>query len=593
MLLQPMEQIQESIKPLPIFSGTIPRIHKEFKPFYKHIIVAFVLGLVIAAIQPLSLKLSQNILDELQKGQALSPAFFKWVPISLIIVFLASGLAKYFHQTVRRYVSESIVQNLRLQLFERFLNFPLSVLDSKRSGELLSSIQNDLQAFSTGIDTFFMSLKEPFTFIGLLGIAFYYDWRLATSTLLAAPVVALLFSRSGSAVKRYTSKNLGLFADLMSLSQESLAGNRIVKIFHLEKPLADRFKKIHNLYFKTNFKSIKVEELATPTIEFIGALLMALVILYGGYRISNGQLTSGELVAFILALGLAQMPIKQMNNAYLKMKTADAAAARIFRLLDLSNERQESEGLKKIEQFEKSIVFENVSLYYGDKRALDSVSLDIHKGQCVAFVGHSGSGKTSLVNLLPRLYELSSGNLSVDGTPIQDLDLYDLRKLVSVVTQDTFLFHDTIYENIRYGNQKASRHDIEHAARQAYCFDFIQNLPMGFETVIGDRGICLSGGERQRVAIARALLKDAPILILDEATSNLDSRSESIVQRAIDELVKGRTTLMVAHRLSTIKKADRIFVMDEGKVQEAGTHDELSAQQGLYTKFLERQSLVT
>lgn len=569
-----------------------PRIAREFKPYYKLIAFVFASGLVISAIQPASLKLSQNILDELQKGTSLSSDFFKWVPLSLVVVFFVSGLAKYFHNTTRRYVSESIIRGLRVRLYERFLSFPLSVLDSKRTGDLLSSIQNDLQAVSSGIDTFFLVLKEPFTFIGLLSVAFYYDWRLATTTLLAAPLVAFLFSKSGSAVKRYTKKNLGLFADLMSISQESIAGSRVVKVFRLEKTLSARFNKIQDLYFKTHFKSIKVEELATPLIEFIGALLMAMVIIYGGYRISNGELSSGELVAFILALGLAQMPIKQMNNAFLKIKTADAASERIYNLLDITEYESRNVGRVRKASFDSSIRFDNVSLYYGDKRALNSIELEIKKGECVAFVGHSGSGKTSLVNLLPRLYEVSEGNVFIDGKPIYDYYLDDLRKMISVVTQDTFLFHDTIYANIQYGNMDATREEIERAARQAYCYDFIQNLPHGFDTVIGERGVCLSGGERQRVAIARALLKNAPILILDEATSNLDSRSEAIVQQALEELIKGRTTLMVAHRLSTIKKADRIYVMDEGKVIESGNHEMLSNKRGLYTKFLERQSLV-
>lgn len=567
------------------------RVLKEFKPYRARVLLVLVLGLVISAIQPLSVKLVNQIVDELQKGPQMDPKFFQWVPLSLILIFLVSGFAKYFHNTLRRNVTERVIIRLRESLFHKYLVLPLSVLDKKRTGDLLSNIQTDLQQISSGIDTITVTLKEPFTFIGLMAAAFYCDWQLTLSTIVVAPIVAYLFSRSGSAVKRYSRRNLENFSDLMSIGQESLTGARVVKVFSLESALMERFAAIQNRYFKTVWKSIKVEELATPLVEFIGALLIAGVILYGGYRASHGTLTSGQLVAFVVALGLAQMPIKQLNNAFLKIKSAEAAAERVYAILDTPTTHTQKSGTIRKKNLESEIEFRNVSLVYDDKPALSNVSFTIRKGSCVALVGPSGSGKTSIVNCLPRLYELSEGNILIDGIAHHDIYLADLRGLFSFVTQDTFLFNDSILENIRFGNPFASFYQIEQAAIHAHCMEFIEKLPRGMETRIGDRGVCLSGGERQRLAIARAFLKGSPILVLDEATSSLDSQSESVVQEALEELMEGRTTFMVAHRLSTVRKADQIFVIENGKIQDAGSHLDLMQRKGMYANLYERQVL--
>jgi len=318
---------------------------------------------------------------------------------------------------------------------------------------------------------------------------------------------------------------------------------------------------------------------------------MAGVILYGAHRIETGALTAGGLVAFVLALGLAQMPIKKLNNAYLKLKNAEAAADRVYEIIDIPTIPVVSIPAYRLTQFSKQIRYENVGLCYGEKRALKGVSLEMVRGECVAFVGPSGSGKTSIVNLLPRLYELEEGSIRIDGKDIRDISIEDLRRHISIVTQDTFLFNDTLYENIRYGKIGASHREIERAAELAHCLAFIERSPEGFETRIGDRGVCLSGGERQRIAIARAFLKEAPILILDEATSNLDPRSEELVQSALDELMQGKTTLLVTHRYSILRRAERIFVLDKGRIRENGTHAELVAQSGIYFHLFQEESI--
>jgi len=561
------------------------RLGKKFSEFKSRVALILFLGLVVSSIQPLSVRLTEKLIRELQKAEGLDTSLFRWLPLFLVGLFLLSGLAKYFYNTSRRTLSETIIAEYRRKLFDKYLSLPLSSLDKKKTGELLSALQNDLSQLATGIDTLSVVLKEPFTFLGLMAVAFYCDWRLTLATLFVAPLVGLLFSRTGSAVKRYSVKNLQNFSDLMSLTQESLVGTRVVKVFGLEKTLSNQFKQIQDQYLRTAFKSIRVQELATPAVEFIGSLLIAGVITYAGFAVARGSLTSSELVAFIIAIGLAQMPIKELNNSFLKLRNAEAAAERVFGLLDEEDTEADLPRFKtpkKPASFLNQILFDRVSLAYGSKPVLHEINLEVKRGENIALVGPSGSGKTSFVNLLPRLYEISGGTILIDETEIREFDLISLRRLFSFVTQDTFLFHDTIYNNLLQGSPSASKGDIEKACELAYCSEFIQKLPKGLDTIVGDRGMLLSGGERQRIAIARAFLRNAPILVLDEATSHLDTRSEQIVQKALSALSLGKTTFTIAHRLSTIQKADRILVFENGKVLQQGNHEELLSRKGLY-----------
>lgn len=567
----------------------LARLVQRFSQYKVRVTIVLVLGLIVSSIQPLSVKITESLISELQKGKDLDTSFFRWIPGALILIFLVSGLAKYFYNTIRRTLAEEIVSGYREELYRKYLALPLATLDHKRTGEMLSGLQNDLAQMYSGIETFSVVLKEPFTFLGLMGVAFYCDWRLTLATLTVAPIVALLFSKTGSAVKRYSTRNLENFSDLMALTQESLVGARIVRVFGLETILKNRFEEIQNRFLKTIFKSIRVQELATPLVEFVGALLIAGVVTYAGFATAKGHLTSGELVAFIIAIGLAQMPIKELNNSYLKLKNAEAGAERVYRVLDEKEAVTKLPKGQRFSSFRSSIVFENVSLSYGEKEVLHQISFEIKQGQTIALVGQSGSGKTSLVNLLPRLYEVSSGTLRMDGVPIQEIEIEDLRRQFAFVTQDTFLFHDTIFNNVLYGNPKASHSEVERACELAYCSEFVKNLPQGLKTVVGDRGVMLSGGERQRVAIARAFLRNAPILILDEATSNLDLRSEAIVQKALQQLAIGRTTITIAHRLSTIRDADQILVFENGNLIDRGNHQELVQRTSPYQEALTLQ----
>lgn len=569
-------------------ASALRRLFFEYWTQRGPLILAVFLGFLISAVQPLAVRVMEQIVDQLKADQI--PAdFFRWVPAVILSLFFVSGLAKYFHNTIRRSINERVLARLRETLFSKYVNLPLSVVDKSRTGEWLAALQNDLSAVSQGVELIFDLFKEPVTLLGLMAVACYYDWKLTFAAIFAIPVVGLVFAKSGSAVKRYSARNLGQFSDLLSVAQESLVGMRVVKVFQLQSVLQRKFSDIQNTYLKTAIKSIRVQEITTPLVEFVGASLMAVFILYGAHRIAAGLLTPGELVAFVMAFGLAQMPLKKINDANMKLRTAEAAAERIYRLLDIPQDVEHREGSRRISHFERGIVYRNVGMEYPGQVALRDLSFEVAPGQCVAFVGKSGSGKTTAVSLLPRFYEFQRGNILVDGTDIREIHLDDLRSLISYVTQDTFLFHDTIFENIRYGRPSATRSEVERAAEMAHCMDFVRAKPDGLDTRIGDRGVQLSGGERQRIAIARAFLKASPILILDEATSSLDSHSEALVQEALDDLMRGRTTLLVAHRFSTVKSADKILVFESGAVREAGTHSELLKAPGTYSRLYHQQ----
>ena len=578
------------LAPMPFLSAFLPplarRLLSEFRGHRVAIAAVLLLGLVISAIQPASVKITQLIIDRLQTGASGFPA---WLPSALVGLFLVSGLAKYFYNVIRRSLCEKVLARLRERLFVQYTCLPLQFLDRVRTGDMLSSIQNDLHQINQGFDTAWDVFKEPFTFLGLIGAAFYFDWRLSLAIFLVIPVVVWVFSWSGAAVKRYATRNLSQYAELISLAQESLIGARVVRVFRLESVLAEKFSRIQKSYLDTAFRSIRVQEISTPVVELIGAALMAGVVLYGAWRIQVGDLSTGDLVAFLVALGLSQMPIKKLNNANLKMKTAEAAAERIYALLD-APPTLSGVGASRAVGFRDKIQYETVALSYDSHCALEGVSFELAAGQRLALVGPSGGGKTSIVNLLPRLYEPSQGTIRIDGVDIRTLDLAALRSLISYVTQDVFLFHDTIFENIRYGRPDASQSEIERAAELAHCTDFLARSPHGGATVVGDRGMRLSGGERQRIAIARAFLKGAPILILDEATSSLDSASEGIVQEALDELMVGKTALVVAHRFSTIRGADQILVVERGKIRQRGTHTTLVEEPGIYRGLFQQQT---
>ncbi len=561
------------------------RLVGEMKDRRLIIAVVLFLGLVISAVQPVVLRITERVIDGLRRGEM--AGFMREVPLAMIGIFVVSGLAKYFHNSLRRILGEEVLCRLRSRLFDKYLHSPVHHLDNQKSGGMLAGFQNDLAQVSLGLETMTLALKEPLTFIGLMATAFYCDVWLTLATLVTAPFVVLLFSKSGAAVKSYSVHSLNYFSDLLVVVSDALTGSRVIKAFHMEDRLREKFNAVQKRYFHVMKRSIQVQEIATPAVEFVGSLLMAGVIWYGAYRVEMGAMTAGKLVAFIIAIGLAQMPIKQLNNSWLRFKLAEAAAERVYALLD-GPEEPKWKPVSAV-SFRDRIVFDNVGIRLGERQILKGVTFDLEAGHSLGVVGESGSGKTTLLNALLRFNDVSSGRILIDGVDIRDKELSEVRGLMAYVTQDTFLFNDSIFENIRFGRPSASRREIEEAAELAHCTEFVARSSSGFQTEIGERGVRLSGGERQRIAIARAFLKNAPVLLLDEATSNLDSHSEAAVQDALNKLMEGKTSLVVAHRLSTVSRTDRILVIQQGSLVEQGNHQELLAAKGKYFGLVQRQ----
>jgi subfamily B ATP-binding cassette protein MsbA len=512
------------------------------------------------------------------------------VALAIVGAYLVKGLGSFGSTYLMTSVGQLVVRDIQNQLFRHVLGQSAGFFARRTTGQLMSRLSHDVAQIQLAVSqTLGDLLRESLALVGYAAVLFYYDARLALVCLTGAPVVVYPLVRLGQRIRRTTRRSQEQVEALSHLTAEVFTGHRIVKAFGAEAREAQRFADASMRVFRTNMKVTGTLAALPPLMEVFGGVAIAAFLWYGSRAISTQALTTGEFTSFLAALLLMYEPVKKLSRVNAVIQQAIAAAERVFELVDTHTEVEDRPGAADLARHHASIEFENVGFRYDDgdrRRILENVSFTVEAGQMVALVGLSGAGKTTLVNLVPRFYDPTEGAIRIDGVDIRDVTLRSLRAQIGMVTQETVLFDDTVARNIAYGRPEAGAADIERAARMAHAHEFIAAMPEGYETRIGERGQRLSGGQRQRLAIARALLKDPPILILDEATSSLDAESELLVQDALVALMRDRTTFVIAHRLSTVRRADAIVVVEEGMIREVGRHDELLARPGsLYGKL--------
>ncbi|MBI2877279.1 MAG: lipid A export permease/ATP-binding protein MsbA [Candidatus Tectomicrobia bacterium] len=559
-------------------------------PYWKQLVVAILFTILASLITALSAWMVKPVLDDVFIRK--DARMIQLLPIALVLLFFFKGIFNYYQAYLVRMVGQRVIRDLRVFLFKHLQGLSLSFFHRNPTGSLTSRMLMDISLLQQAVSQVVSELlRQAVTLVGLVGVALYRDWKLSLIALAVFPLIIFYTGKLGGRLRKISRRSQEKLADLTSLLQECLVGIKIIQAFGREDYALGRFQEKNQRFYQNTLKGVKADELSSPLMEFLGSIGVAGVIAYGGYAVIQGQSTPGTFFSFLVAITMMYGPIKKLSKVNNMIQQALAAAARVFEVLDLPPEIQEKAEAIALPEVSREIRFENLSFAYAaaGPTVLKEITLRIRKGEVVAIVGSSGVGKSTLVDLLPRFFNPTEGRITIDGVDIRDVTLSSLRTQIGMVSQDIFLFNDTLRNNILFGRPEATEEEMIAAAQAAYAHHFIQEMPQGYETVIGERGVRLSGGERQRIAIARALLKNPPILILDEATSSLDAESEYMVQKALDNLVKNRTTLVIAHRLSTIRQADMIVIMEGGRIVETGTHAQLLHGNGVYRKLYERQ----
>lgn len=512
------------------------------------------------------------------------------VPFVIVFVGLVKGICSLGNTYFMGSVGISVTRDLRNLSFGHVMHMPISFFASTTTGKISARIASDVSLLQKAVaSTLPTVVREGMTIIVLAALVISIDWQLAIVAFVGFPIVIYPMSKMGKKMKKLTIKGQVSIGELSTIMYEALTGIRIVKAFGMENYESKKFFVEGERMKKVQLKEVLIRALSAPIMEIIGTIGFAFTIWYAADRIGGGSLKPEEFMSFFAAVVMLYKPMKALNGVNLNIQQSIAAGERVFELLDSEIEKGHEEGASELDELSESVEFKNVTFSYGDKNIIDNLNLKVNKGETVALVGSSGAGKSTIVNLIPRFYDVDSGSILIDGVDIREVSLKSLREHIALISQHVVLFDDTVANNISYGDKSKSLDDIEKAAKASNAYDFVSKLPKGFDNLIGEGGVKLSGGERQRVSIARAFLKDTPILIMDEATSSLDTESEREVQKGFENLMKDRTVFVIAHRLSTIINADKIVVLSDGKIVESGTHEELLSKNGEYSRLYNMQ----
>lgn len=561
----------------------LKKILQLTRPYWPRIFAGILLSVAVSGITGAIAWLVKPAIDEVIVGKKYE--YFILFAAGVFLLFTIKGFLSFGQSYLMKSAGMKLVRETRTRLYNHILNLPVGYFSRESSGVITSKVMYDVELLngliSDVMKTFFIEVP---TVLFLLSVALYRKWDLTLLSLILLPLVAYSTRKFGRGVKKQRKEAQKKLSFLTHRIGESVFGAKIIKIFNREQTMSERFRADNQRYYRELLRVIRLKEFTKLVIDVVTGTGIAAVLAYGGMMIRDGVMTAGDFGSILAAVYLMFSPIKKLGEAYSTLQESRASIERIDALTDVQHEQG---GAKKLDSFRKSIAFENVSFLFpgNDMPVLTGVNLEIHRGEIIAIVGRSGVGKSTMVDLIPKFHSPSGGVLKIDGINIEEIELRSLREQIGIVSQDVILFNATVKENIAFGRQGASEEEILYAAKMAYADEFIRELPEKYNTVIGDRGLKLSGGQRQRIAIARAILKNPPILILDEATSSLDSVSEALVQKALDMLMKGRTTIVIAHRLSTIRHADRILILDKGEIADIGRHEDLIEKNATYREL--------